>query len=132
MVSSPDDKGLIMFGGTHWIGTWNLYNGTYPTQFLELRYGDNQWRKLPKSLQSQGKFFSFIFIKRSFNLCLNSVLFKLFSKVWPWPTIVGIYFPRNENTKSKECCYKHFALDFSNAQSEEHSRKLRNDVKVMN
>ena len=80
---------------------------------------------------SQGKSFGFIFIERAFNLRLNSETCSS-NIVWPWPTIVGIYFPRNENTKSKECCYKHFALDFSNAQSEEHSRKLRNDVKVMN
>ena len=41
MVSSPDDKGVIIFGGKHWNGTWNLYNGTHPNHFLELRYGDN-------------------------------------------------------------------------------------------
>ena len=59
MVSSPDDKGVIIFGGKHWNGTWNLYNGTYPNQFLELRYGDNhnQWRKFQNHYSISGKIF---------------------------------------------------------------------------
>ena len=70
MVSSPDDKGVIIFGGKHWNGTWNLSHGTYPNQFLELRYGDNQWRKLPKSLQYPRENFLALSLSSERSICV--------------------------------------------------------------
>ena len=119
MVSNLDNQGVINFGGKHWSGTWNQYNGTYPNQFLELlRHADNQWWKLQKSLYSiPGKMFWLYFYQGIIQFVFAMVYQSSeSSKVWRPMAIVGIYFPSNENTKSKEGCYKHFALDFLFAQ----------------
>ena len=50
MVPSDDGHGVILIGGKHWNGTWDLHSGTYPNEILELRSDANKWKVLPKKL----------------------------------------------------------------------------------
>ena len=69
MVSSPDNQGVIILGGKHWKGTWNLYNGTYPNEFWELKSEDTQWRKLPISLKYPRECFLVLPLSNEHVLC---------------------------------------------------------------
>ena len=50
MVPSDDGHGVILIGGKHWNGTWDLHSGTYPNEILELRSDASEWKVLPKKL----------------------------------------------------------------------------------